>query len=196
GRRPGHGGAAPHPARRRAPAAGPAAPRRPRTRRDDVLGAPRGPLGRADPHPVLAAALPGAQQRPDRAQGATAAARLAVRARPRRVDRGRDLHQLPAAQAGRAGPAGHHHPARGRVRPDMRLRIPRPRCARGVHSLRGRLTLANVALLAVGVVAATVVSVMGMRYYLLDQIDAELTANRDRLGGSRLTLREIDSLSV
>ncbi|MFJ9663825.1 sensor histidine kinase [Streptomyces sp. NPDC101219] len=78
----------------------------------------------------------------------------------------------------------------------MRLRIPRPRCARGIHSLRGRLTLANVALLAVGVVAATVVSVMGMRYYLLDQIDAELTANRDRLGGSRLTLREIDSLSV
>src|SRR5690606_41742601 len=61
-------------------------------------------------HDALPISLPGAQQRPDRAQGATAAARLAVRARARRVDRGRDLHQLPAAQAGRAGPAGHHHP--------------------------------------------------------------------------------------
>ncbi|WP_432057655.1 ATP-binding protein [Streptomyces sp. bgisy022] len=79
-------------------------------------------------------------------------------------------------------------------RPGPRWR--RPRRARGVHSLRGRLTLANVALLAVGVVAATAVSVLGMRYYLLDQIDAELTANRDRLGGSSLTLRQIDSLSV
>ncbi|MET9368463.1 sensor histidine kinase [Streptomyces griseoflavus] len=67
---------------------------------------------------------------------------------------------------------------------------------RGVHSLRGRLTLANVVLLALGIVAATVVSVLGMRYYLLDQIDAELTRTRDSLGGSELTLRQIDSLSV
>ncbi|KUO21703.1 sensor histidine kinase [Streptomyces dysideae] len=69
-------------------------------------------------------------------------------------------------------------------------------CPRGIHSLRGKLTLANVALLALGIVAATAVSVMGMRYYLLDQIDAELTKTRDSLGGSRLTLREIDSLSM
>ncbi|GGQ80845.1 sensor histidine kinase [Streptomyces pilosus] len=67
---------------------------------------------------------------------------------------------------------------------------------RGVHSLRGQLTLANVVLLALGIVAATVVSVLGMRYYLLDQIDAELTRTRDSLGGSELTLRQIDSLSV
>lgn len=67
---------------------------------------------------------------------------------------------------------------------------------RGVHSLRGKLTLANVALLALGIVAATAVSVMGMRYYLLDQIDTELTKTRDSLGGSQLTLRQIDSLSV
>ncbi|MFF0158910.1 ATP-binding protein [Streptomyces sp. NPDC005263] len=67
---------------------------------------------------------------------------------------------------------------------------------RGTHSLRGKLTLANVALLALGIVAATAVSVMGMRYYLLDQIDTELTKTRDSLGGSQLTLRQIDSLSV
>lgn len=76
----------------------------------------------------------------------------------------------------------------------MRLPPRRPRCGRGVHSLRGRLTLANVVLLALGIVAATVVSVLGMRYYLLDQIDAELTGTRDSLGGSELTLRQIDSL--
>ncbi|MEU5096673.1 HAMP domain-containing sensor histidine kinase [Streptomyces sp. NPDC020996] len=56
--------------------------------------------------------------------------------------------------------------------------------------------MANVALLALGIVAATAVSLMGMRYYLLDQVDTELTKTRDSLGGSQLTLREIDSLSV
>ncbi|WP_020118680.1 HAMP domain-containing sensor histidine kinase [Streptomyces canus] len=66
----------------------------------------------------------------------------------------------------------------------------------GIHSLRGKLTLANVALLAIGIVAATAVSVMGMRYYLLDQIDSQLIKTRDSLGGSELTLREIDSLSM
>jgi two-component system OmpR family sensor kinase len=75
-------------------------------------------------------------------------------------------------------------------------RTTRLRCRRGIHSLRGKLTVANVALLAVGIVAATAVSVMGMRYYLLDQIDAELTKSRDSLGSSRLTLRQIDSLSA
>ncbi|NEA99813.1 HAMP domain-containing sensor histidine kinase [Streptomyces sp. SID13726] len=75
----------------------------------------------------------------------------------------------------------------------MNLKV---RCGHGIHSLRGKLTLANVALLAIGIVAATVVSVMGMRYYLLDQIDRELIKTRDSLGGSQLTLREIDSLSM
>jgi two-component system OmpR family sensor kinase len=67
---------------------------------------------------------------------------------------------------------------------------------RGIHSLRAKLTLANVALLALGIVAATAVSLMGMRYYLLDQVDTGLTKTRDSLGGSQLTLRQIDSLSV
>ncbi|MEW2080059.1 HAMP domain-containing sensor histidine kinase [Streptomyces sp. NPDC013433] len=78
----------------------------------------------------------------------------------------------------------------------MRLPIRKPGRGRGIHSLRGALTLANVVLLALGIVAATVVSVMGMRYYLLDQIDTELTRTRDSLGGTELTLRQIDSLSV
>ncbi|MEU6377732.1 HAMP domain-containing sensor histidine kinase [Streptomyces sp. NPDC046909] len=68
-------------------------------------------------------------------------------------------------------------------------------CKRGIHSLRVQLTLANVVLLFLGIVAATAVSVMGMRYYLLDQIDSELAKTRDSLGGSQLTMEMIDGLS-
>ncbi|MET8785407.1 MULTISPECIES: HAMP domain-containing sensor histidine kinase [unclassified Streptomyces] len=71
--------------------------------------------------------------------------------------------------------------------------LPRPR---GIHSLRGKLTLANVGLLALGIVAATAISLMGMRHYVLGQIDTELTKSRDSLVRSQLTLREIDSLSA
>ncbi|GGW31084.1 two-component sensor histidine kinase [Streptomyces galilaeus] len=67
---------------------------------------------------------------------------------------------------------------------------------RGMHSLRVKLTAANVALLALGIVAATAVSLMGMRHYLLDQADSELTKTRASLSRSGLTLRQIDSLSV
>ncbi|MGP4044945.1 ATP-binding protein [Streptomyces sp. 2A115] len=70
------------------------------------------------------------------------------------------------------------------------------RCHRGIHSLRGKLTLANVALLALGIVMATAVSLMGMRHYLLDQIDAQLFRTRDSLGSTQLTARQIDSLSA
>ncbi|KRC95754.1 MULTISPECIES: sensor histidine kinase [unclassified Streptomyces] len=66
----------------------------------------------------------------------------------------------------------------------------------GVHSLRAKLTAASVGLLALGIVVATAVSLMGMRHYLLDQVDTELTRLRDSLGGSRLTLSQIDSLSA
>ncbi|MGI5137537.1 MULTISPECIES: ATP-binding protein [unclassified Streptomyces] len=79
----------------------------------------------------------------------------------------------------------------------MRLRtlLPAPR-PRGVRSLRGKLTRANVGLLALGIVAATAISLMGMRHYVLGQIDTELTKSRDSLTRSHLTLREIDSLSA
>ncbi|MFG2379966.1 sensor histidine kinase [Streptomyces avermitilis] len=76
------------------------------------------------------------------------------------------------------------------------MSVRRPRRHHGIHSLRGQLTLANVGLLALGIIVATAVSIMGMRHYLLDQIDAELSKTRDSLGGSQLTLRQIDSLST
>jgi two-component system, OmpR family, sensor kinase len=67
---------------------------------------------------------------------------------------------------------------------------------RGIHSLRGRLTLVNVALLALGIVAATAVSLMGMRHYLLDNVDSELLGSRNALQGAGLTQKQIDSLSA
>ncbi|WP_079178223.1 sensor histidine kinase [Streptomyces mangrovisoli] len=80
------------------------------------------------------------------------------------------------------------------------MRLPslpaRLRCHHGIHSLRGKLTLANVALLAVGIVVATAVSLMGMRHYLLGQIDAQLTKTRQSLGASGLTLEQVDSLAA
>ncbi|AVZ74886.1 sensor histidine kinase [Streptomyces lunaelactis] len=70
------------------------------------------------------------------------------------------------------------------------------RCRRGIHSLRAKLTIVNVCLLALGIVAATAVSLMGMRHYLLERVDAELLMSRNALGRSGFTQKEIDSLSA
>ncbi|MFI1162357.1 ATP-binding protein [Streptomyces sp. NPDC020801] len=71
-----------------------------------------------------------------------------------------------------------------------------PRRRHGIHSLRGKLTLANVGLLAVGIVTATAVSLMGMRHYVLAQIDTQLAKTRESLSHSRLTMRQVDSLAA
>ncbi|MEU5956965.1 HAMP domain-containing sensor histidine kinase [Streptomyces sp. NPDC047525] len=64
-----------------------------------------------------------------------------------------------------------------------------------MSSLRAKLTWVNVALLALGVVVATGVSVMGMRHYLLDSVDAELTQSRTSLLSTGLTMKDIERLS-
>lgn len=66
---------------------------------------------------------------------------------------------------------------------------------RGMSSLRAKLTWVNVALLALGVVLATGVSVMGMRHYLLDSVDGELTQSRSSLTDTGLTMKDIEALS-
>ncbi|GHF13186.1 sensor histidine kinase [Streptomyces fumanus] len=76
------------------------------------------------------------------------------------------------------------------------MRAPWGGRSRRVPSLRAKLTLANVALLALGIVVATAVSLIGMRHYLIDQIDAELNRGRQTLGGKPLTLEEINSLGA
>ncbi|WP_367321212.1 ATP-binding protein [Streptomyces sp. HUAS ZL42] len=65
---------------------------------------------------------------------------------------------------------------------------------RGIHSLRAKLTLANVALLALGIVVATAVSLMAARHYLLDKVDSELRGSRSSLQNAGFTLRQIESL--
>ncbi|MFF3616866.1 ATP-binding protein [Streptomyces sp. NPDC002580] len=82
------------------------------------------------------------------------------------------------------------------MNPPVRIGFRRPRCKHGVHSLRGQLTLANVGLLALGIVVATAVSLMGMRHYLLDQVDTQLARTRESLGASQLTMSQLDSLSA
>ncbi|MCM2389348.1 sensor histidine kinase [Streptomyces albipurpureus] len=62
------------------------------------------------------------------------------------------------------------------------------------HSLRGKLTAVNVILLALGIAAATAVSLMGMQHYLMDRVDTELIGNREALEGTGFTQKEIDSL--
>ncbi|MEJ8636932.1 HAMP domain-containing sensor histidine kinase [Streptomyces sp. MS2.AVA.5] len=66
----------------------------------------------------------------------------------------------------------------------------------GIHSLRAKLTIVNVALLALGIAAATAVSLMGMRHYLLDRVDTELLGSRNALQRTGFTQKEVDSLSA
>ncbi|MGJ5833311.1 sensor histidine kinase [Streptomyces ossamyceticus] len=84
------------------------------------------------------------------------------------------------------------------VRLPGRLRRPpgRPRQGRGHYSLRAKLTLANVVLLAVAITAATTVSAMGMRLYLLDSVDAELMTTRDSIGRAQVSMEQVDALSA
>lgn len=67
---------------------------------------------------------------------------------------------------------------------------------RGLYSLRAKLTLANVVLLAVGVVTATAFSAMGMRLYLLESVDRELMTTRDSIGNAGISMEQIDALSA
>ncbi|MFI6880126.1 sensor histidine kinase [Streptomyces sp. NPDC050400] len=65
----------------------------------------------------------------------------------------------------------------------------------GPHSLRAKLTLTNVALVALGIAAATAVSLMSMRHYLLDSIDHELKSSRTSIQHTGITLKQVQALS-
>ncbi|MGW0758881.1 ATP-binding protein [Streptomyces sp. NPDC002814] len=75
------------------------------------------------------------------------------------------------------------------------MTLGRFRCKRGgIHSLRAKLTLANVALLALGIVMATAVSLMTARHYLLDKVDSELVSDRISLQKAGFNMEQIESL--
>lgn len=67
---------------------------------------------------------------------------------------------------------------------------------RAIHSLRAKLTLVNVCVLTLGIVAATAVSLMGMRHYLLDRVDSELMGSRTALQQTGFTQKEIETISA
>lgn len=77
----------------------------------------------------------------------------------------------------------------------MRHRVPFRAAGPRTRSLRSKLTLVNVVLLALGITIATAVSLFGLRHYLLDSIDSELIRSRDGLQRSELTINQIESLS-
>ncbi|MDG4863468.1 ATP-binding protein [Streptomyces sp. T-3] len=77
----------------------------------------------------------------------------------------------------------------------LRKAAPRRR-RRGIHSLRAKLTLTSVAVLALGIVVATAVSLVGMRHYLLDSVDSELLASARSLERTGLTRSQIETFAA
>ncbi|GHE45031.1 two-component sensor histidine kinase [Streptomyces longispororuber] len=108
----------------------------------------------------------------------------------------------PAPSDPRRPSGGPHRPFGGPRRPGRLRRLlggPRrlagnPRRLFG-NSLRTKLTLVNVVLLALGIAAATAVSLMGMKHYLLDNVDDELQASRSTLNSLRISLAKFKTLS-
>ncbi|MGW1146238.1 sensor histidine kinase [Streptomyces sp. NPDC002454] len=71
---------------------------------------------------------------------------------------------------------------------------PRTVPRRRPRSLRARLTVVNVALLALGIALAVAASLMGLRHFFLDSIDRQLATVRDSLRSSQITLEQLESL--
>ncbi|HYJ67934.1 MAG TPA: HAMP domain-containing sensor histidine kinase [Nocardioidaceae bacterium] len=67
--------------------------------------------------------------------------------------------------------------------------------SRRIPSLRARLTLINVALLAVALVVTACASVWGLRTYLVDRIDDDLHAMQTALANSDLTAETLQDLT-
>src|SRR6266542_3572188 len=156
-----------------------AALRRPGARRPHPRGLPRRHQDPPDRHRVPAAALPDAQPAAGAVQGPDPRPRLGPRLRRRR-ERGRDVRQLPAAQARphRAAADPHHPP--GRLLPAAaaergrwgvrRSGPPRP------LSLRGRLLALLLVLLLFGLAVADLATSAALRSFLLGRVDQQLDA--------------------
>ena len=128
-----------------------------------------GPPDRADADRVQPAALPAGQRRPGGQQGPDPRPRLALRLR-RRLQRGRDVHQLPA-QEGRRRRRG--TPLIQTVRGFGYALA----SAAGVDvSLRFRLTAISVLLVALGLLGAGVATRHYLDSFLVDRVDQQFAA--------------------
>lgn len=150
---------------------------------------------RADVPPSVSAAAPAGEPPPGPVTGPVTADASRDRAAPPATDR---AGGLPSGAAPASAPADRPPEVPPGVSsgspPERREPGPAAPPARR-RSLRTRLTFANAVLLLLGIVAATVVSVMSMRHFILDQIDGELKQTRQSVAGSRLTLETIAGLS-
>src|SRR5665647_716394 len=142
---------------------------RPRARRGHPRGAARRPRHRAHGHRVQALALPHAQRPPGALQGPDPRPRVELRLRRQRQHR-RDLCELLAAQDRQSGPAAH---------PDDAWRgLHHPRAASLTVSLRTRLLLALLGLVAVGLLVAGIATYSSLRSFLLTRVDQQLRGAR------------------
>ncbi|MGW8380664.1 HAMP domain-containing sensor histidine kinase [Streptomyces sp. ODS28] len=67
-------------------------------------------------------------------------------------------------------------------------------CGLRPGSLRAKITVSTLAVLALGLVVATCISLMGVKHYLLSAVDAELLHTRDNIARARLTAQEISAI--
>ncbi|WP_461016426.1 sensor histidine kinase [Streptomyces daliensis] len=74
-------------------------------------------------------------------------------------------------------------------------RIPSRR-ARRPGSLRAKLTLSGIAMLATGIVVATCISLVGVKHYLMSAIDADLLRTRDGIEQARPTADRIAAIGT
>ncbi|WP_405805183.1 sensor histidine kinase [Streptomyces sp. NBC_01187] len=62
-------------------------------------------------------------------------------------------------------------------------------------SLRAKMTLNSIAMLAVGLVVATCISLMGVKHYLVSSVDSRLASSKQGLERSGVTMRDISALA-
>ena len=139
---------------------------------------PRRDARRADRDRVRAAPLLPAQPAPRPLEGADPPERLALRLR-RQLERRRDVRQLPPQEARRARPAADPHGAAGRLHARTPGRVMRR------LSLRARLLLGVVALAAVGLVVADVVTYGAPALVPLSTADSTLQNEHQAFEGQR-----------
>ena len=60
-------------------------------------------------------------------------------------------------------------------------------------SLRAKMTLSGIVMLALGIVVATAISLMGVKHYLVDSVDTELKSARKRIGSVQLTVDDLNT---
>src|SRR5450756_786590 len=161
---------------------------RPRDGRGHPPGVASGRGDRAHGDRVQTAALPPAQRAPRALQGPDPRPRLELRLRRQRQHR-RNLHQLPAAQDRRRWDPADPHRAR------RRLQHPPAQGTEGRRrspvTLRTRLLLALLGLVALGLLVAGVATFTSLRSFLLTRVDQQLSEARYPVLGALASDRQL-----